>query len=58
MTILVFVTVVCAISMGVLTGFIGHEITGSLSTGALAGLVVGLPLGAIIGTMIGVRVSG
>ena len=55
MTPQMFITLLCALAMGVLVGFIGHELTGSFRAGAASGLLVGMPLGTIMGAMLGAR---
>ncbi len=57
MSPLLLITLLCAIAMGVLVGFIGHGLTDSFQTGVTFGAFVGTPLGVIIGAMLGAKMG-
>lgn len=53
MSPMLLIMLICAIAMGALTDFIGHEITGSIQIAATFGALVGMPAGAMLGAVLG-----
>ena len=57
MSPLILITLLCACAVGVLVGFIGHGLTGSIQTGVIFGTFVGMPVGVVIGAMVGAKMG-